>query len=140
MSDAGPSDTIWFAEEKKEQLREYLQEGEGKPYRPVIEETKRLIDGFESPLGMELLATVDWLLSMGSIKPTLESVRAGLRGWPGGRSAGERKIRLFDDRLMRLALARLAPDSGARLPLGVLLSKWESGVSLEVHDGTPDDH
>ena len=113
MSDAGPSDTIWFAEEKKEQLREYLQEGEGKPYQPVIEETERLIDGFESPLGMELLATVDWLLSMGSSKPTLESVRAGLRSWPGGRSAGERKLRLFDDRLMSLALARLAPDSGA---------------------------
>ena len=58
-------------------------------------------------------ATVDWLLSMGSSKPTLESVRAGLRSWLGGRSAGEQKLRLFDDRLMSLALARLAPDSGA---------------------------
>jgi hypothetical protein len=66
-----------------------------------------VIDGFESPLGMELLATVDWLLAHDNVAPHRTAVKAALRHWPGGKAAATRKLRLFDDRRLDLALRRL---------------------------------
>ena len=76
-------------------------------YLPSLEQTAAIIDGFESPLGMEVLATVDWLLTEGDCTPTVEGLRAGLASWPGGQAAAKRKQAIFDDRLLALALNRL---------------------------------
>jgi hypothetical protein len=57
---------------------------------------------------MELLATVDWLLFEKKCEATLAGVRRGLEHWPGGRAAARRKLKLFDERLLQLALSRLA--------------------------------
>lgn len=40
-------------------------------------------------------------------KQVLAGVRSGIRKWPSGRDAAERKDRLFDDKLLLLALERL---------------------------------
>ncbi len=117
VADAGPLDVIWFEDAKKDKVAAYLLSSEAKHYRPALERTTEIIDGFESPLGMELLGTVDWLLK-GGTEPTIKEVRKGLGKWPGGASAAERKQRLFDDRLIGLALERLAnrfslPDKNA---------------------------
>ena len=106
VADAGPLDVIWFEDSKKDRVAAYLS-SEAKSYRPALEATAETIDGFESPLGMELLGTVDWLLKAGT-QPNVDAVRTGLEDWPGGAKAGERKRRLFDDRLIGLALGRLA--------------------------------
>lgn len=108
ISDATPRDTIWFEQSKKEHIDAYLK-SEGKGYLPALEKTSELIDGFESPLGMELLATVDWLLVHEKCEPNLDAVREGLKGWPD--NAGERKQRLFDDRMLEIALDRLSTSS-----------------------------
>ena len=73
----------------------------------ALDATETVIDGFQSPLGMELLATVDWLLSKSISQPNVESIKEGLKSWPEG--AGTRKLRIFDNRLIELALNRLAP-------------------------------
>ena len=57
---------------------------------------------------MELLATVDWLLAREGIAPTVPALREGLRHWHGGAEAAARKSRLFNDRALSIALARLA--------------------------------
>ena len=57
---------------------------------------------------MELLATVDWLIEKEHREPTIAVIRAGLREWPAGQSAAERKLRLFNDRLIGLAIDQLA--------------------------------
>jgi O-acetyl-ADP-ribose deacetylase (regulator of RNase III) len=114
LADAGPLDIIWFDDAKKDRVAAFLTTPEAKPYRKPLEETAAMIDGLQSPLGMELLATVDWLLYQNLAKPDLGSVRAGLRAWPGGEGAGERKLRLFDDRLVSVALERLAPTFRAQ--------------------------
>ena len=62
---------------------------------------------------MELLATVDWLLSQEGIAPTVPAVREGLHHWGGGPGAAARKERLFDDRALSIALERLAPSAVA---------------------------
>jgi hypothetical protein len=104
ISDAGPLDIIWFDDEHKALVQTYIKT-EAKAYEQALEYTAALIDGFESPFGMELLATVDWLLSKEGVQPTVQAVREGLRQWPAG--ATERKTRLFDDRAIGIALDRL---------------------------------
>jgi O-acetyl-ADP-ribose deacetylase (regulator of RNase III) len=108
ISDASPFEIIWFDDAKKDRVAAYLTSPEAKIYRPALEATAELIDGFESPLGMELLATVDWLLRREGVKPSTPEIRSALRNWPGGQESAERKQRLLDDRLIQLALDRIA--------------------------------
>ncbi|MGO9004272.1 MAG: macro domain-containing protein [Beijerinckiaceae bacterium] len=107
LGDASPFDVIWFEDAKTDKIRVYLNSEEARPYLSALEMTSVLIDGFESPLGMELLATVDWLLHVERIEPNRLSIRLGLAHWAGGRKSSERKQKLFEDRLIDLALERL---------------------------------
>jgi len=104
ISDADPLDVIWFDDAHKTLVQTYLKT-EAKPYEQALEYTASLIDGFESPFGIELLASVDWLLCKEGIAPTVSAIREGLQQWPAG--AAERKNRLFDDRAIGIALDRL---------------------------------
>jgi O-acetyl-ADP-ribose deacetylase (regulator of RNase III) len=113
LSDAGPADTIWFDEDRRKYVDLFLEQDSSKQLNEVLDLTTKRIDGFESPLGMELLATVDWLIEREHAEPTISGVRSGLRRWPAGDAAAERKLRLFDERLLKLALDRLAADIGA---------------------------
>lgn len=115
IADAGPLDVIWFDVTKKDRVTAYLG-SEAKALLPVLETTSDLIDGFETPLGMELLATVDWVVVHGG-EPSVDGVKSGLRDWKGGAEAARRKLHLFDDRMIDIALTRLAlwqrPDAVA---------------------------
>jgi O-acetyl-ADP-ribose deacetylase (regulator of RNase III) len=113
LSDAGPLDLIWFEDSKKEGLKTYLESEPARLCQPALEKTAEVIAGFESPLGMELLATVDWLLYQEKCQPTIADLQRGLDNWPGGKLAAQRKRRLFDERLLQLALDRLVPQSAA---------------------------
>ncbi len=110
IGDANPLDVIWFDDSRKTFVQTYLR-SEAEEYVPALEATAALIDGFESPFGMELLATVDWLLTKESVAPTVAAVREGLRHWRGGPDASERKDRLFDDRALGIALERLSANA-----------------------------
>lgn len=112
ISDADPLDVIWFDDERKAVVQTYLK-SEAKAYRQALESTAALIDGFESPFGMELLATVDWLLAREGVAPTVPALREGLRHWRGGPDAAARKDRLFDDRALGIALERLTQPAHA---------------------------
>lgn len=107
LSDAGPSDTISFNEERREFVDLYLKQDAARSLRKVLDLTAKRIDGFESPLGMELLATVDWLMAREQCEPTIAGIREGLGKWPAGKAAADRKLRIFDDRLIELALTQL---------------------------------
>lgn len=106
IADADKLDVIWFEDAHKTVVQTYLQT-EAKTYLQALNYTESLIDGFESPYGMELLATVDWLLFKEQMSPDVQSIREGLKSWPGGAEAGARKNRLFDDRALQIALERL---------------------------------
>ena len=112
ISDAGPMDVIWFDDERKAVVQTYLKT-EAKAYSQALEATAALIDGFESPFGMELLATVDWLLAREGVAPNVPALREGLRHWRGGPDAAARKDRLFDDRALGIALERLTQPAPA---------------------------
>lgn len=112
ISDADPLDVIWFDDERKAFVQTYLK-SEAKAYTQALESTAALIDGFESPYGMELLATVDWLLAREGVAPNVPALREGLRHWRGGQDAAVRKDRLFDDRALGIALERLTQPATA---------------------------
>ncbi len=111
LSDASPIDTIWFDESRRRYMDLYLQQDEAKPLRRILDTTANRIDGFESPLGMELLGTVDWLIAREHCKPTIAAIRVGLQNWPAGSSSADRKLRLFDDRLLGLAIDQLSKSN-----------------------------
>lgn len=106
VADARPTDVIAFDDAKRDRVEAYLRSSASE-YRNALERTADRIDGFESPLGLEVLATLDWLLAREGCRPELKEIKAALAHWPGGKDAGERKLRIFDDRLLELALERL---------------------------------
>ncbi|WP_374592605.1 macro domain-containing protein [Aquabacterium sp.] len=112
ISDADPFDVIWFDDNRKTLVQAFLK-SEAKEYLPALEATASLIDGFESPFGMELLATVDWMLARDGVEPTVPALRDGLRHWRGGADAAARKDKLFDDKALGIALARLTQAPAA---------------------------
>jgi O-acetyl-ADP-ribose deacetylase (regulator of RNase III) len=107
IGDASPFDVIWFEDSKRDKVAAYLGSGDAKAYLPALGTTAKLIDGFESPLGVELLATLDWLVQKNGIKLEREAVKDGLKTWTDGEKSSERKLKLFEDRLIDLALERL---------------------------------
>lgn len=106
ISDADPLEVIWFDEKRRDYVQAYLG-SEARKYQKALESTAELIDGFESPFGMELLATVDWLLIKERVEPRLSAIRDGIEQWKGGRFAAGRKSEIFDDRSLSIALERL---------------------------------
>lgn len=106
IPDSQPLDVIWFNEREKEHVNAWLN-NEAKEWLPALEQVSQLIDGFESPFGLELLATVDWLLSRGKCQPTLDSIKQGLQAWPAGERWASRKMRLFDDNNLQFAINRV---------------------------------
>ncbi len=108
IADAKPTDLIFFNTEKRERVELYLR-SEASDYAEVLTAAADRIDGFESPFGLELLATVDWLIKKEHRRPEPADIKAGLASWQGGNGAAERKLSLFDDRSLQIALNRLAP-------------------------------
>jgi O-acetyl-ADP-ribose deacetylase (regulator of RNase III) len=115
LADAKPLDLIWFNEAKYDRVQAYLNSGDGKQYAGVLEWASAIIDGFESPLGMELLATVDWMMQNDGIEASVAGVMDGLKNWTGGANAGKRKLKIFDERLVSIALKQL--EAANRLPV-----------------------
>ncbi len=110
ISDANPLDVIWFDDNKRDLVNAYLN-SEAKRYLPALELSSQIIDGFESPYGMELLSTVDWLIVKEACQPTVDAIEEGIRHWPAGKRWAVRKAKLFDRHAIGIALDRLQEAS-----------------------------
>jgi O-acetyl-ADP-ribose deacetylase (regulator of RNase III) len=108
LADAKPLDVLWFDDSRADVVSTYLASTASEEFLPALNDASAVINGFESPLGMELLATVDWVISREQAEATVAGVRAAIGNWPAGRAAAQRKQRIFNDRLVGLALDRLA--------------------------------
>jgi len=110
LADAGPLDEIAFDASYAPELDLYLKQDEVACYEPALALATAVINGFESPLGMEVLSTIDWLFTQLKIERTPESIRREIGEWPGGRRAAERKRALFDESIVRMAVAQLETE------------------------------
>jgi O-acetyl-ADP-ribose deacetylase (regulator of RNase III) len=111
LHDAGPLDPIQLDMDRLPKVQEYVSSGPGVAYREALERLDKLIDGFQSPYLMELLASVDWLLAEREGEATDRELVTGIAAWPGGREAARRKARLFKEDGVSLAHERLKRDA-----------------------------
>ncbi len=108
VADARPFDPIRFRHDRQDRVGAYLTTPDASPYRPTLDEASDLIDGFQSPHGLELLATIDWLHVSGRAALDTDAMMDAITKWPGGDQAAERKVRIFSRRHVDLAVRHLA--------------------------------
>ena len=74
----------------------------------VYKKIDKLIDGFESPLGLELLCTVHWLMIHDHIPPSLASITESITNWCHNQNGwGDRKRALFKPNHIEMAINRI---------------------------------
>ena len=113
VADARPFDPIRFRHDRQDRVKAYLTAPEASPYRPALDEASDVIDGFQSPHGLELLATVDWLHGKDHIPLELDPMIMAVATWGGPQGAAQRKAKIFTRHHLAVAIERLG---GARLP------------------------
>lgn len=87
----------------------FLAEDSGSQER--LARVAKLIEGFETPFGMELLATVHWLASREEA-PTPESILAKVKDWePSRPDWGQRKAALMKTPHVKAAIVQLESRS-----------------------------
>ncbi len=92
--------TIRYLPEAQEAARIYLEQHPKTHER--IERVARLIEGFETPYGLELLASIHWLASEDSeVREDVSAAEKGLGDWT------ERKGKLFEPHHVRVAWTQL---------------------------------
>lgn len=106
IPDAKPNDIIAFNDSKKDDVASFLLQQDIE-YKRSLERATALIEGFESPYGLELLATVDWLVSEANVSPDTDSILDALAHWPAGEQWAARKMKMFDSKAVEVAIERL---------------------------------
>ena len=106
LADAGPFDAIVVDGEKLATVQDFLEDEARRAFTPALSRVDQIIDGFQSPYLMELLATVDWLVRPAGPRG-VEEIAAALGKWPGPPAVGQRKVRLFKTDQLKLATDRL---------------------------------
>ncbi len=112
VADAGPFDPIRFRHDRQDRLSAYLTTPAARPYRPALERASDVIDGFESPHGLELLATVDWLNHRSGVALDVDPMMAAIANWSGPDGAAERKRKIFSRRDIGIAVSHLQSSTG----------------------------
>lgn len=115
VADARPFDPIRFRHDRQDRIGVYLTSPEASPYRPALDAASEVIDGFQSPHGLELLATVDWLNRESGVALEKKAMMSAIASWPGPDGAAERKARIFTPHHVDAAVGHLQGIlSGAR--------------------------
>jgi len=107
VADARPFDPIHFRHDRQDIVSVYLTSPEASPYRPALDKATEVIDGFQSPHGLELLATVDWLNREAGIALESDSMLAAMASWPGPAGSAERKVKTFTRHHVKVAVDHL---------------------------------
>lgn len=108
IADASRNDILTFEEKRSGELSEYLTQPKMEKYNEALEWAQAIIRGFESPYAMELLATVDWLITVAAVPARVDCVVEAIAKWPSSSEAAIRKASLFDKRVVSIALDRIA--------------------------------
>lgn len=76
--------------------------------RAALKDTERLIDGFESPLGLELLATADWVLAkQPETRESLEAMIHAVHNWTVDGKIITRKKKFMTPYMLEVTRKRL---------------------------------
>lgn len=108
VADARHFDPIRFRHDKQDRVGVYLTSPDASPYRPALDLASNIIDGFQSPHGLELLATVDWLNRETGTALEVDSMIDAIASWPGPEGAAARKARIFTRHHVKVAVEHLS--------------------------------
>lgn len=102
--DSKPLDIIAFNSKRLEEINDFIERKCSAEEKSRLEKVKELMDGYESPFGLELLATLDWIIKeeCKSILPNPEVLQEKLKEW------SDRKFSSFSISHIATALNRLA--------------------------------
>jgi O-acetyl-ADP-ribose deacetylase (regulator of RNase III) len=109
QKDAKPFEPLELLVEKSSEVKEFLEDNLTAEEKKRLDTVSSFIEGFESPYGLELLATIDFLIEE-SHSLNIEVVKAGLQNW------SQRKLELFKEQHVRLALEHLQKYSHQLYP------------------------
>lgn len=90
--------------EAMKEADKFLSENEHALLAKHVERVGELIDGFQSPYGMELLATVHWVATRESNARTIEQIIKAVHAW------NERKANIMYPEHIRIAWSRLVEN------------------------------
>jgi hypothetical protein len=104
--DKKPFEEIGLIMEAEKEVTDYLNLPEYIAYKEIVDKTKKLLKGFYSPFGLELLSTIDYLRIEKQCE-TIEELSVALRSW------SNRKRTLFDNpKFIAVALNNLKTQLG----------------------------
>jgi len=107
VADARPFDPIRFRHDRHDEVSAYLTTPEASCYRPALNHVTAKIGGFQSPHGLELLATVDWLRRESNVEMAATPMLAAIAAWPGPDGSAARKAKVFTEEQVGIAVAHL---------------------------------
>ena len=88
--DKKPFEELELVPDAEKDIIAFLNKKENRKYKEIVERTKAFLRGFYSPFGLELLSTIDFIITEKGTN-TQESIKKELENW------GNRKKTLFDN-------------------------------------------
>ncbi|SEA17288.1 type II toxin-antitoxin system antitoxin DNA ADP-ribosyl glycohydrolase DarG [Rubrimonas cliftonensis] len=95
VAEARPFDPIRFRHDRRDRVTAFLTTEAAATLRPALDRVTAIIDGFQSPHGMELLATVDWLRRKEGVEMKAQPMTEAIGAWPGPEGSAARKAGIF---------------------------------------------
>lgn len=83
------------------EAKKYLKEHGDEHIEKCLTGVKELVEGFESPYGLELLASIHWLIHHDTIENEIEAICAAIASW------NERKKKVMQRKHIEIAYERL---------------------------------
>jgi len=99
--DKKPFEELGLIPDAELQVNEFLDKSENAFFKSIVEKTKLFLTGFYSPFGLELLSTIDFIISEKNAKTT-EAIKKELENW------SDRKKTLFrNPKFIQIAIKNL---------------------------------
>lgn len=99
--DKKPFEELGLIPDAEMDVKEFLNTDENESYKKIVERTKTFLSGFYSPFGLELLSTIDFIISTKEAT-TIEAITKELEQW------SDRKKTLFTNpKFVQIATNRL---------------------------------
>jgi O-acetyl-ADP-ribose deacetylase (regulator of RNase III) len=100
--DKKPFEELGLIPDAETEVIEFLEKPENSSHKNIVEKTKTFLSGFYSPFGLELLSTIDFIISEKNAR-TLEAITKELENW------SDRKKTLFTNpKFVQIAINNLS--------------------------------
>lgn len=99
--DKKPFDELGLIPDAETEVNEFLHKPENATHKSIVEKTKSFLTGFYSPFGLELLSTIDFIISEKKAK-TPEAITRELENW-----SGRKKTLFTNQKFIQIAIKNL---------------------------------